>query len=268
MKSWFFSVFSTEFRKIFSYRVDFWIQFLGSVAGEIAIAYFLWQALYSLNNTTTINGYSFSTMILYYVFAAFAGRIIRGNDAFYVSTEIYEGGLNRFLLYPINFFAYSFAQRLAYLVLTVIQMLLGLFVLHLIFKTPSEFHFKAINFIAGTIYATVGCGIYFLIGMVFELVAFWADNVWSLTVMFRFICQFLSGIYLPLMMFPQATQKILYFTPFPYLGSEPIKMFLGQITILEGLKGILILATWGIPLSFLLKFIWSRGTRQYTGVGI
>ena len=261
-------MFSTEFRKLFSYRVDFWLQFLGSVAGEIVIAYFLWQALFSINNVTTINGYTFSTMILYYVFASFAGRIIRGNDNFYVSTEIYEGGLNRFLLYPINFITYNFSQRLAYLALTVVQMGIGLFALHLIFKTPGDFHFKIFNIVMGILYCTVAAALYFLIGTILEFASFWADNVWSLTVMYRFISQFLSGIYIPLAMYPQGAQKILYYTPFPYMGSEPIKMFLGQITFLEALKGMSFLVAWGIPFALLLKFVWDRGTRQYTGVGI
>src|SRR6188768_1028411 len=118
--SWFWAVYSMEFRRIFSYRVDFWISFLGSVAGEIAVAFFLWRSIFAKSGTDTIGGYSFTMMVMYYVFAAFAGRIIRGNERMIIATDIYEGGLTKYLMYPINYVIVNFSQALAYNTLTIV----------------------------------------------------------------------------------------------------------------------------------------------------
>lgn len=265
---WFRAIFSMEFRRIFSYRVDFWISFLFSIAGEIAVAYFLWDAIFKKNNATEIAGYTFSMMVMYYVFAAFAGRIIRGNERMIVATDIYEGGLTKYLLYPINYVMVNFAQGLAYNTLTIVQFILGITLMYFIFGIPEDYTFAPSNFLMGISTCIIASCFYFVMYVAIDYFAFWADTVWSLSVMYRFIAQFMSGIYVPLEMFPEAFRKIAYMTPFPYIGSEPIKMFLGRSSWEQWLHTNFMIALWIMPAAFCLNFIWRKGLKTYTGVGI
>lgn len=266
MRNWFTSVYLTELRRMFSYRVDFWVQFVGTVTGEILIAYFLWDALFTLNGGQKIGGYTFSTTIVYYIFSAFIGRIVMGTELGNISVEIYDGSLTRYLLYPVNYVKYNLARRLANCSLTLIQMFLGLTLIIIFIKPPIEIHF--LNFLMGVFYILAGSLFYFLLGVIIELISFWADNVWSLTVMYRFISQFLGGMYIPLAMYPEWSKKYLFLTPFPYMGSEPIKMFMNQLSYKDFYWGLSMLMMWSIPLLLILKIVWGRGTRQYSGVGI
>lgn len=266
--SWFRAIYSMEFRRIFSYRVDFWISFLGSVAGEIAVAYFLWDAIYKKNQAAEIAGYSFTMMILYYVFAAFGGRIIRGNERMIVATDIYDGGLTKYLMYPISYVLVNFAQALAYNTLTLVQFALGIAAMFLLFGKPAELNLEVSNFIMGISTCLVASCFYFVLYVTIDYIAFWADTVWSLSVMYRFVAQFLSGIYVPIEMFPASFVKLVYFTPFPYIGAEPIKMFLGRSSWQQWVYVNTMIVLWIVPAMFALHIVWKRGLKTYTGVGI
>lgn len=264
----FWPVFTMELRRIFSYRVDFWVQFFGAVTGEIGVAYFLWAAVYKSNQQEIIGGFTLPMMILYYVFASFAGRIIRGSEAMSMSSDIYEGSLTRYLLYPLDFIKFNMIQRAAYNVLTIFQMVIGLGILFMIFGQPAGFNFEISKFLMGVVTCVLASTLYFLIGSCLEMVSFWADNVWSLNVMFRFFVQFFSGIYIPLSLFPEWSIKYIYLSPFPYLATEPIKIFLGQTDVSKWMMVNLVIVLWMLPAMTILMVVWKRGLKQYTGVGI
>ncbi|TWW08287.1 hypothetical protein E3A20_25830 [Planctomyces bekefii] len=100
------------------------------------------------------------------------------------------------------------------------------------------------------------------------MVAFWAENVWSLNVMLMFAIRLLGGALLPLTLFPSWAQEYLSYTPFPYLVSFPIRALMGQVSADEWMGGMGILAMWTVFTVALGALIWRRGQLRYTGVGI
>ena len=266
--SWFFAMFSTELKRIISYRMDFWLQFVGSITVDIAVAYFLWSAIYSVHGTREIGGYSLTMMILYSVFAAFGGRIVRGNERMIIATDIYEGGLTKYLLYPVTYVFVIGAYALAYDVITVLQMGVGLFLLFAIFGIPGGYSFHWSNMLMGASACLSASVFYYIIYVTIDYLAFWVDTVGSISYMFRFTAQFLSGLFIPLELFPKTLRHAIYFTPFPYIGAEPVKMFLGRSTWGQWAHTNFVIFLWSIPLAILMQFVWSRGLKNYSGVGI
>jgi len=265
---WFSAMYSAELKRMFTYRVDFWVQFFFGIAVELAIAYFLWDALFTIDGSHEISGYTMPMMMLYTVFAAFGGRIVRGNERMIVASDIYDGGLTKYLLYPINYIIVIFSQALAFSTVTVFQMALGLFLLFAIFGIPQEYQFTFENMLMGTSACLVASVFYFVTYVIIDYAAFWVDTVWGLSVMYRFIAQFLSGFFIPLEMFPDSLRKIAYFTPFPYIGAEPIKMFLGRSSWQQWAHVNVVIVLWTIPVAIILQIVWHRGLKNYTGVGI
>ncbi len=274
--TWFNAMFAAEFKRMFSYRVDFWLQFFVSVAVELMVSYFLWEALFASTATPgvvpghapEIGGYTFQMMLLYVVFAAFGGRIVRGNERMIIASDIYDGGLTKYLLYPVSYLMVNFSRALAYNSVTIIQMGMGLLLLFAFYGLPPEYNFSFENMLMGTSACLVASAFYFVMYVIIDYIAFWVDTIWSLSVMFRFIAQFLSGLFIPLEMFPPAVRRAVYQTPFPYIGSEPIKMFLGRSSWSQWAHTNLTIILWTIPLFFLMQLVWRRGLKNYTGVGI
>lgn len=266
--SWAPHVLSIELKKALSYRLDFWINFLVSTSIEIAVAYFLWKAIFTARDVTTMEGYSFYGLVFYYLFASFSIRIARGSERGYISQEIYDGGLTRYLLYPLSFLGYKYITHFSQQLLAIIQLILAFIFLMIFLGPPLDQNVSAFSFLAGLFTCLIAGILHFALASCLEMVAFWQDVIWNLMVMLRFVIMLLGGGMIPLTFFPEWGQKIVSLTPFPLLVTFPVKTFLGQITLHDWLINIGLLALWALLFSGLAAWIWARGTRRYSGVGI
>jgi ABC-2 type transport system permease protein len=266
--SWVPYVLGIELKKAFSYRLNFWVTFLMGTATELAVAYFLWKSLFAYNQSVVIAGFTFHGLVYYSLFASFSSKITRGTDRGYISQDIYDGSLTRYLLYPLSFFAYKYVTHLTQQLLGFIQFLLAFSCLTLVIGLPSEHNLSIGSFIAGTVTCFVAGYMVFALMSCLEMIAFWQDVIWNLLVMLRFAISLLGGGMVPLVFFPEWGQRLVALTPFPLIVSFPARTFLGQVGLLEWVGSLLVLGIWSIAITFVANFIWSRGTRQYSGVGI
>ena len=85
--------------------------------------------------------------------------------------------------------------------------------------------------------------------------------------MVRFVIAFLSGMMLPLTLYPEWLQKFISYTPFPSMVYIPIQLAMGRAGFDEFINSSLILMTWGMPLLAVWYWVWRSGLKQYTGVG-
>lgn len=254
--------------RIFSYRVNFWVQFWGSAITEVLIAYFLWFSLFEAQGVTEIGGYSFQEMMIYYLLISFVGRLIRGIENFEISKEIYEGTLTRYLLYPHNYFTFKFADHLAYTGIGLLQAFIAGGLVSIFFPEALKvLRFEWIHLPVYLVSILLASIFHFMLMSLLELVAFWADNVWSLLVMARFIISFFGGFYLPLALFPQALQSALAWTPFPALTFLPVQYLMGKVAYSDLIQGLFILVFWILVLAMMMSLVWARGKYKFSGVG-
>lgn len=254
--------------RLFSYRVNFWLQFWGSALTELAVAYLLWSSIYISQNQVEFGGFRFEEMMIYYLLVSFITRVIRGRENYEVSSDIYEGTLTRYLLYPHNYFLFKFADHGAFMLLGVLQTALALALAFVLF--PEGLSVIQIDFLGVPLilFSLLSAGLfYFLLMTLLELVAFWADNIWSLLVMARFTIAFFGGFYLPISLFPELLQDILQFTPFPALTYLPVQYLMGRIELQQLLFANFILLFWTAGFSLLVATVWSRGQYKFSGVG-
>lgn len=265
---WMTSVFTMELRKILSYRADFWVQFIGSLAAQFGVAWFLWKAIYTARTTDTVDLYSFKGMMLYYILAPLTMRIVRGGEMGHISEEIYEGTLNRYLLYPVSFFRYKLAANLAHSLVYALQFAIVLSCVAAWIGMPVEFAPSPASIARGIVTIMVASYLHFVMMSTVELTAFWADNVWSLNVILRFLTGLLGGAMIPLSLFPAWAMGVLYSLPFAYFVSFPVLTLLGLESGYAWTAGAAIMAIWAILLTLAYVAVWDRGKHRYTGVGI
>jgi ABC-2 type transport system permease protein len=261
-------VFSLEVRKLFSYRVDFWLSFLVAPLGDLALAYFLWKAVFEARGVTSLGGYTFGAMMIYYLGVAMINRMVRGEELGFMSQEIYDGSLTRYLVYPVSFFGYKFVAYLARFAVLALQLAAAVCVFLAIFGMPEGTHVTPWSILAAIGASVLAGYLYFALTSILEMVAFWADNVWSLLVMLRFAASLLGGGLIPLTLFPEWSRAYLEALPFPYLISFPVRCLLGQADGAEWSRALAVTLAWALMATIASGVIWRRGTRQYTGVGI
>jgi ABC-2 type transport system permease protein len=267
--NWAFHFFHLELRKLFTYRTAFWVKFVLGMTTELTVAYYLWGAVFAATGVTTLAGFSFHGLLYYTIFAALSARVIQSLDrGGFIAEDIYQGTLSRFLLYPLPYIGLRYMTYLAQQFVGLAQLALGLFVATRIWPIPPELVITPWTIALGIVTALLSGGFLFLINAALELVAFWQDTVWNLIAMLRFIGALLGGLLIPLALFPEWGRAFAAFTPFPLVFSFPIRCFLGQVGAEEWFRSALALSAWSAALGVLVAWIWRRGTRAYSGVGI
>ena len=266
--SWARQVFSTELRKLITYRMDFWMQFVMSVFANVGVAYFLWRAIFDYKGVDSMRGYSFAGLMLYYVMVPLITRMIQGPGHGMIAREIYDGSLTRYLIYPVSFFNFKYIQFFANTVVYFTQFVIATALFILIFGKPADVNISMASFVMGVIAILSAGFMTFTLSAMLEMIAFWADKVWSLLVMVRFTVSLLGGAMIPLSFFPERIEGVLTFLPFRYIAAFPINTCLGKISPGAWLQGIAVIIAWWGVFYVLTRLVWNRGKYQYTGVGI
>ncbi len=271
--SLFWHVFTMEARKQMSYRADFWLStFVGLIAG-IVIPYFLWDTIFSASGESRIRGYTFEGILIYYIAAVLLSRVVQGPDLVQsLAHDIYEGELSRYLVYPTGYLPFKYAQHVGATLPGLVQLAVFGTLFTVLFTTfftpPAELAITPMTMIGCGISVALGNSLYFLLAYPLQSIAFWADNVWSLTVLLRFVSALLGGLLVPLSLFPAWTIEPLMYLPFPYLYWFPVQTLTGHVGFAEWLGGVGIAAGWCLVILLVGRRVWKRGELEYSGVGI
>jgi ABC-2 type transport system permease protein len=266
MKWWRF-VIAAEIRKILAFRADFWVTFIGQTLVQLLIARALWQNIFEASGNEVMEGYTLPMMTLYYLIVPVGNRMLTGENIGFLSREIYDGTFNRYLIYPISFFQYKTLTYLTYSTFYGLQLIL-VFIIYNLFQPSGLTGEMFLNLSLGFSLFLCASFAYSMLAMFIELIALWADNIWSLMVMSRFFCFFFGGSFIPLAFFPEWVQASLKYTPFPYLVSLPVKATMGLAAPQEISTGIVLLFVWAMFFRQAAKALWNKGQHRYTGVGI
>jgi len=262
------AILGMEARRMMAYSADFWISTFFGSAATVAVAYFLWQAMFRESGSTVIGGYSFEGMVAYYVLAVLLGRLVRCNDMTGLSDDVYKGEYTRYIIYPTSFFRFKYAQHLAGMLSGLVQA--AVFALPVVWLLGTR-AFDGISpvTVAMTVLTVLAAHLLlFVMRLPIHAVAFWADNVWSLTVMLRMITSFLGGAMVPLVLFPEWGQAILAWLPFRLLFHVPVMTITGKVDPTQWAMDLGLALAWTSIIGLIGHAVWRRGDRVYTGVGI
>lgn len=251
-----------EWRKILSYRFDFWSSFIGSVTIEILMAWFVWTALFE--GKTTIRGLNFQELMFYSSLTPVLMQVLQSQTMHFMSEDIYQGSLTKYLVLPLNFVHAKFVAHITFGMLGVLQLLLAIGVMALVLGVPGGLSVS--SFVTGVAFALAGSSVFFLMVGTIEMVAFWADNVWSLNVMLRLCMRLLGGAVVPLSMFPERWQAVVEWLPFWSMGGLPVQVILGHVVFEP--RMLFPLLIWGVIAAIVMRIVWKSGLKTYSGVGI
>ncbi len=266
--NWALRVLSTELRKILAYRADFWVNFVGQVAVQLFIAHALWAAILQARGVESLNGMNLHQLTLYYLLAPTALKALQGENIGFFSKDIYEGGLNRFLVWPLPPVGYKLLTYMAHSVFFLVQMGLLFLAARLFWDTAPFLWQDGLRLVMGLVWLAVGCLAFFCLLGLCEMCSFWAENIWTLGVMLRFVAGFLGGTFVPLAMFPEQVRAILDWLPFACMLGSPVNFILGHAGPWESLRSFMILLAWLPLLWAAVGWVWRRGSLRYTGVGM
>lgn len=109
---------------------------------------------------------------------------------------------------------------------------------------------------------TIAVGVGFAWGFIVQLSAFWIIDVRGPNQLAWLVAQFLSGMYVPLVLFPKWLEPVARFGPFASMIALPGEVFLGKHTGFDLLGVYLTQLGWLMAFIALGRLEWSRAVRK------
>lgn len=250
------------------YRVNFLLRSVFSLIPLMATIY-LWRAVFAGKpNDPEVAGYTLAGMTSYYLLVTIVDMLTAvTDDDWQVAADIREGGINQFLLKPIDYLAYRLclfgANRLIYSAVAIVPVALFIGLQRRDFVLPpnatASWAFFASIILTGLLQ--------FLMSYSMALLAFWVLEV-STFIFILFAFEYIAGGHLfPLDILPVWLATVLNYTPFPYQLFFPVSVYLGRTTGPDLWRGLTIQAVWVVIFYGVARWMFSRGIRKYTAFG-
>lgn len=249
------------------YRFRFYFPFI-SGAIWLAVQVSLWTSLYDKSglNAAKMGGLSLSKVIDYVILTYFISKLYPSTLIEDVSNDVRNGKLNFYLTRPMSYLGRLLSEFVGNKIISLILMLPVIILFSLIGGSllPDE---TARQVFAGIIALAESLCLAFVWNLIISIFSFWIQETSSLSFWNSFISQILSGQTFPLSVFPAQFQVILEFTPFPWMNSFCVLVFLGEIHGLKLWEGLFVTFGWITVLTCLTLLLWKTAIRRYSGVG-
>ncbi|KKU12337.1 MAG: hypothetical protein UX19_C0002G0044 [Candidatus Woesebacteria bacterium GW2011_GWA1_45_8] len=260
------SIFRISFAQEFAYRANFIMWRIRNVM-QIFLVFFLWDAVFTDPNRLVF-GYDRSKILTYVFSLLLIKSIVLSTRTIDVAGEIARGELTNYLLKPINYFRYWFTRDLSTKLLNLLFAIFETSILVVLLRPP--LFLQNDPYILGLFLISLALAVvlYFLILLIFSLFPFWyPEQGWGALFILFIFTEFAGGGLFPLDILPQALQKGLYLTPFPYLLFMPLQIYLGKLGVLGAFKALTVSAAWVGLLTVMLRKLWSLGLKAYRAEG-
>lgn len=228
---------------------------------------FLWGAIYRGVTADTLNEYSYTDMVAYYLLAML-GRAFSSMPglASGIANEVRDGTVKKYLTQPIDMIGYLFwhriAHKLVYYAIAAGPFALVFFLCRSYFPALPEWPVLA-AFVASLLMA-------FLVGFLLEsligLISFWFLEVSSLVFIYMMLNYFLSGHMIPLEWI-EGWLPFVHYLPFRYLAYTPAAILLGKIPPSQLPFELCVELCWIVMLLVLNRVAFAAGVRRYGAFG-
>jgi ABC-2 type transport system permease protein len=239
--------------------------FVGPI--HFLVQVFIWQAVFG--SRETINGLTLEETITYYGVAALVHYLIYDSTDWNLQMLIHTGRFLSFMLRPVSHRLFAFSQKVGHRMLGFWMEFVPVYLLF-----TFAFRIRLVPAYPVWTILSVGLGfvMLFLIDYCIGMTAFWLTRTRGIRRIFLFLRNVCAGMLIPLVFFPTAVQKVLFFLPFQFVTYVPVRVFLGSYELggtvlsIPQVVGVQALAVLGMAL--LSEIVWRLGIRKFTGVGV
>jgi len=261
----YFEIGKITWKRMSTYKFDVCCEVVFAFA-RILLAYVMWRAIYKYN--IEVAGYSFSMMITYFIIISLIKNLEQSEGlSKEMAEEIRNGEFTKYLVRPVNFLGYFYASSLFRTLFTtvtsIVGFVVGYFILHKYFVLP----YNIASLLIAVVIFLLALNCMLFIDYCIMVISFYLLQISSFYLVKYNIFEFITGSFVPLVMFPEKVQAVFKLFPFYYLYQYPISVYFGEIsTGLE--KAFLILGIWNVVLLIFSLVLYKFAVKRYEGVAI
>ncbi len=260
----YFTLISGSIQKKLAFPANLTLWLLVDIA-QIAILPFIWVAI--IHEKGNINGFAPADIITYYVILTFIAFATSSHSAKYVEQDIVTGNLNKFLTKPLIYCIRNYVSGLGYSIIAGTIALCTIIVLYFFFPNVILLPFSRAHLALFIISLFIASFLSTCIQQITGFVSFWMGDTSGVRHLRYMTEKVFSGEFAPLTLYPIFMQTVASVLPFKYLFFIPISLYLGKISVQEGIYEIIKGIIWlGIFLCILL-IMWKQGVKRYDGSG-
>lgn len=220
---------------------------------------FLWNCVYA--NQTEISGVGREQMITYSLLSSCIGVMYQCNVHTSLNSDVRQGNVAVLLMRPFHLLGSYFAEDIGTIIVKAFTVSLPVFLIGLIFlpvqPAPSV---SALLMVFGSY--LLGLVILWLLSALVGMFTFVTMELGNMGVVKDTIVAILSGSMIPIWFFPDRFERALMMTPFPYTYQTPLGLYIGQITVPEGLGQMGIQILWVAVLGTLVSLAWRKAQNK------
>lgn len=254
------ALFARSFAVMTEYRAEIAIWM---ISGSLPlIMMFIWI---SLAEAGPVGGYSAADFAAYFLTVFFVRQMTVVWVLWELDRQIRLGELSPKLLRPLDPFwehaMDNLAEKVVRIPLLIPPLALGFWL------TGARLELALTSVLAFMLALSAAWVMRFCQQYSFGLLTFWFDQVLGLEQVWFALYFGLSGMLAPLSLYPEAIQRIIAYTPFPYLVDFPVQVLLGNVSGSAFWQGLAIQALWVAVFVTLRWLLWRQGLRRYGAVG-
>ncbi len=230
------------------------------------VQYFIWTAAYG--GKSELNGMSLTQMVTYFGASTLIGYLTMDFADWNLQMLIRTGKFLTFAMRPINHRFFAFSQKVGHRFLGLVFEFVPCYIIFtLLFGVNMVPKHLGWTLLSVALAFLMNFYVHYILGMT----AFWFVQSSGIRRVFDLLAGVFSGVYIPLVFFPEAMQRFLFFLPFPYMSYVPAMVFTGSfqfggmtmsIPMIVGLQGIAVAIVIGLS-----ELIYLASMRHFSGVG-
>ncbi len=255
----------TTYKEWIAYRSHMAVSiFVGPVFFLVQV--FIWKAIYSTQSTVT--GFTLNQMLVYFGIVSVINYLTYDSSDMDLQMLIRTGKFITFMLRPVSHFYYAICQKIGHRVLALwVEFIPVYFLFLFVFKI----NLVPANLLWSLVSISLSFMLVFLTNYCIGITGFWLTKTEGLRRAFQVLRDVCAGTLVPLTLFPDLMQKILFFLPFQFITYVPIRVFIGSYE-LAGIKMSIpeivgLQAVFVVIMFFVYRILWHLGTKRFTGVG-
>ncbi|MEX2303328.1 MAG: ABC-2 family transporter protein [Bryobacterales bacterium] len=229
---------------------------------NVTVYYFIWKALYATDPNFAA-GFRFDEMVTYVAVGWVIRSVYFNNIDQNMATDVLEGNIAMAMLKPVSVQSIYVGQALGEAGFRLVMLTApAAFVVSLMFPLQGPASPKAF----GLFLASLGLSIA-LTGALNFIVGCCAVRLKSILGLLRakfYVQELLSGLLVPMTMFPAALQTVMAYLPFQHIAYTPLRIYLGKLEGAAALEALGIQALWTIALLAFGARFWHLMARKIT----
>lgn len=215
----------------------------------------------------SIAGFTSSDFILYYLCMLLVGSFVTSHLMWDIAMEVKEGQFSSALLRPISVYQVAFLRNVSWRIIRLSLFAPFFIVLLLLYRSYlGEAHI----YLGWAFWVSVLLGhlLSFNFVMMMSMLALFTEEVMSIFELYYIPMLFLSGQLFPIALMPTWAASLSRALPFYFTSGAPTEILIGRVSGTALLPTLAMQAGWAVACYGGFRFLWKRGLRHYTAVGM